>query len=101
MLGTLICEAVLVISIFRAVGKIESVTQLLERLLNAWREGSKSASVAGQYYSGPIGQGKGSGKLEVQELPPEVLAPRLRKPPRPPGGFGSKIMHEVEDTNKK
>lgn len=27
---------------------------------------------------------------KVDELAPEILAPSLKKPPRPPGGFGSK-----------
>lgn len=28
---------------------------------------------------------------KVEDLPPEVLAPMLRKPPMSPGGFGSKV----------
>lgn len=28
---------------------------------------------------------------KVEELAPEVVAPNIKKPPRPPGGFGSKV----------
>ena len=28
---------------------------------------------------------------EVDELPPEVIAPSLKNPPRPTGGFGSRV----------
>jgi hypothetical protein len=46
----------------------------------------KAASSMGQSLSDPS---KPDIKT-VEDLPPEVMAPYLRKPPRAPGGFGSK-----------
>lgn len=35
----------------------------------------------------------------VPELPPEAIAPQLRRPPRPAGGFGSSVRQA--DDNKQ
>lgn len=42
---------------------------------------------------------------EVTELPPEVLAPSIKKPPRSPGGFGSTVGNknrasQIQQRNK-
>jgi hypothetical protein len=35
---------------------------------------------------------------EVDELPPEVIAPSLKNPPRPTGGFGSRVDKDKRDS---
>ena len=35
---------------------------------------------------------------EVNELPPEVIAPSLKNPPRPTGGFGSRVDKNKRDS---
>jgi hypothetical protein len=35
---------------------------------------------------------------EVDELPPEVIAPSLKNPPRPAGGFGSRVDKNKRDS---
>jgi len=36
-----------------------------------------------------------SSKVEVEQLPLDVLAPRLKDPPRSPGGFGSRVSEDT------
>lgn len=38
---------------------------------------------------------KPKSKLEVEQLPLDVLAPKLKDPPRSPGGFGSKVSEDT------
>lgn len=34
---------------------------------------------------------------KTPDLPPEAIAPRLQKPPKPKGGFGSRVGDQKED----
>ena len=34
-------------------------------------------------------------KAEVEQLPLDILAPKLKNPPKSPGGFGSKVSDDV------
>jgi hypothetical protein len=40
-------------------------------------------------YDTPLAPTKPS--MKVEDLAPDMIAPALKKPPKPPGGFGSKV----------
>jgi hypothetical protein len=40
-------------------------------------------------YDSPLATTKSP--MKVEELAPDMIAPALKKPPKPPGGFGSKV----------
>jgi hypothetical protein len=40
-------------------------------------------------YNAPLAPTKSP--MKVEELAPDMIAPALKKPPKPPGGFGSKV----------
>ncbi len=41
------------------------------------------------HYETPLAPTKPS--IKVEDLSPDLIAPALKKPPKPPGGFGSKV----------
>lgn len=100
LLGTLACEVALVVVIARflsRLGGFKFPVALLKELIHAWSE-RRVAPVDSE----STGQRKseGGGKVDdgVGELPPEVIAPSLKKPPRPQGGFGSRVGKSDGDT---
>lgn len=96
LLGTLICEMIFVAIIYRLATVITGSSfpeRLLEKLDGAWAKRREFGSD-----SRPIEPGKSGGKFEVETLPPEIIAPKLKKPPRPPGGFGSRTGQTKRDT---
>lgn len=81
LIGTLVCEVMLVLIAFRAVSTLGGV---LEKLVDVY--GKKPASTSEHSFSRPK-QGK-SGPITIDSLSPEIIAPNLGKLPKS-SGFGS------------
>jgi hypothetical protein len=82
------------------VQKLNKIIEILERVAknNERRKGSTARQTG---YSEPTNTPSEKaivGINEVAELPPEVIAPNLKKPPRPAGGFGSRVGDVKSDT---
>lgn len=93
------------VACFISVGVIISIgVWSIVRSLNILREDSKAIIKLLSEYKNvkSVGQSSGDveqiaaaprtiGKPQVGELAPETIAPNLRKPPRPAGGFGRRV----------
>lgn len=91
LIGTLLCEVALTVLFYRAVYKPPAA---LKEIIDAWSE-RRVAPVD----SKSTGHNEiGSRPTIVEDLPPEVIAPSLKKPPRPEGGFGSRVG-KVDDSS--
>jgi len=90
LMGTLACEIAFLVIVWRALGKLHLPPTLLRELLNAWSE-RRVAPVDSESTGPSKSKGFDGGTTSVQELPPEIVAPNLKKPPRPEGGFGSRV----------
>jgi hypothetical protein len=93
LIGTLACEIAFIVVLWKALNKIGGIqlpVALLRELVNAWSE--RRVAPVDSESTGPVKSTSGRGGEEsVDELPPEILAPSLKKPPRPQGGFGSRV----------
>jgi hypothetical protein len=81
--GTLLCEIVALLLLWRLVRVLSGLTRVLD---NVW-SGQRLAPVD----SKSAGHQQSKKQEQVGELPPEIIAPSLKKPPRPEGGFGSRV----------
>lgn len=82
------------------IQKLNKIIEILERTVKDDGRG-KGATVRQTGYSEPVNtpSEKSTTRIDkVAELPPEIIAPNLRKPPRPAGGFGSRVSDTQSDT---
>ena len=82
------------------IQKLNKIIEILERMVKD-DERRKGVTVRQAGYSEPVNtpSKKSVTKInKVAELSPEIIAPNLRKPPRPAGGFGSRVSDTQSDT---
>ena len=86
LMGTLACEMAIVAILYYVASQICHVKEL--RKTNVWSE-RKVAPVD----SKSAGYNEGD-NTTVEDLSPEVIAPNIKKPPRPEGGFGARVSKD-------
>jgi len=82
------------------IQKLNKIIEILEKMVKD-DERRKGTTTRQARYSEPIDTSseKPTSKFnKVAELPPEIIAPNLKKPPRPAGGFGSRVSDTQSDT---
>jgi hypothetical protein len=93
-----ICVIFLVVSML-VIQKLNKLIEILEKMAENDERGQGVAVRRTEYSTSiekPISK---IGKIgKVAELPPEAIAPNLKKPPRPAGGFGSRVGDVKSDT---
>jgi len=83
------------------IQKLNKFIEILEKMANDERQGATirrtgCSKLVDTPSEKPISK---IGKIgKVAELPPETIAPNLKKPPRPIGGFGFKVGDAQSDT---
>ena len=92
LIGTLLCEVALVVLFYRAVYNPPAIWR---EMFDAWSERRVAPVDSKSTGHNEIGSRSASG---VEDLPPEIIAPSLKNPPRPKGGFGSRVG-EVDDSS--
>lgn len=68
----------------KALNRIADSILAVRDSINGLKLGNVTQSV------GRVSEAKSREERKVAELPPEVIAPSIKKPPRPKGGFGRK-----------
>jgi len=87
MLGSLICEIFAIYWLFRAI-------MLLERYIAL-----ESNNNGQQQSDNPQSKFVEVGSIqEIGDIPPDVIAPCIKNPPRPAGGFGSRVSENDGST---
>ena len=81
------------------IQKLNKMIEILERTVKD-DERRKGTTARRTSHSEPINtpSKKSTTISKVAELPPEIIAPNLKKPPRPAGGFGSRVSDTQSDT---
>jgi|6_EtaG_2_1085325.scaffolds.fasta_scaffold04869_3 hypothetical protein len=101
LMGTLVCEIAVVVLAYRVVSKIGSIpasipASTLRDIANAWSE-RRVAPVDEASTGYNESESRQRAATKVEEIPPEIFAPSLKKPPRPEGGFGSRVSKDDGD----
>jgi predicted Holliday junction resolvase-like endonuclease len=81
------------------IQKLNKMIEILERTVKD-DERRKGTTARRTSHSEPVNtpSKKSTTIGKVAELPPEIIAPNLKKPPRPAGGFGSRVGDAQSDT---
>ena len=89
LVGTLGCEIAIVVLLVRAIDNIGDIKfPIISERVDAWG-GQRVAPVDSK--STGLSEIESRKEESVEDLPPEILAPGLKRPPRPQGGFGSRV----------
>ena len=97
LMGTLVWEIAVVVLAYRVVSKIGSIpASTLRDIANAWSE-RRVAPVDEASTGYNESESRQRAATKVEEIPPEIFAPSLKKPPRPEGGFGSRVSKDDGD----
>jgi len=101
LIGILVCAAALTLCVCKSIETISKfdVSSLLKAISNVKTQGpSQSYTERPQQVTGEGGRASKKEAPAARSLKPEEIAPRLRKPPRAKGGFGSRVDKDDGDT---
>jgi hypothetical protein len=87
ILLVLICTCYRVVKILE--GFLAAYNRHIDLLKHTDRKTFSVDNMIKPNYETPLAPTKPS--MRVEDLSPDMIAPALKKPPKPPGGFGSKV----------